>query len=548
MKSGVRQKHLCGAASGAAARATLGGCVDVPHVCIRGEQLLLHGSLDALPDVMRLLNRTRDPSDAFSLLRPYERPTALPPPDGPYDYLPIAVGARRSRGRRRPRFLVRAPAPPRNVTFSDDDAVVFFTSWSNSFTEIFSRAVVRAAAILAQFWRNSGARAHAPLLTLHPPQVRVFEPWCRTPGGRRRLHLRPAMWGSDWGPDYAHFWLEPFSAHPVQPLAATPRALVKSIWRTLASDDDYAAYANQSRAMFAARKPPHCFARARVCDFTSLPKPHAARPWSTVQAVAAYHAAVNDTVRTAVRAGAFLPAATATAAAAAQLTSEVVDEVASRRAAAPFGQRRGGVERSANGSRELRRSACAAGESMDGGGCALAITFANRLGRRKLQNLHELVAACNAWRPAAAPGLRVRCTAHNFGVGLVLSLAVLARTDVLILPHGADLINGFALHAAASVVEVMPVHQGGCPCTMYKNMFTKSPGMSRRATPLPAMFALARPRLSDSLFPLQIRPSSTTSSPPRTTRARCRPSRGSSPTTPTSTCRGPRCRLRSSTW
>ena len=41
MKSGVRQKHLCGAASGAAARATLGGCVDVPHVCIRGEQLLL---------------------------------------------------------------------------------------------------------------------------------------------------------------------------------------------------------------------------------------------------------------------------------------------------------------------------------------------------------------------------------------------------------------------------------------------------------------------------------------------------------------------------
>ena len=318
---------------------------------------------------------------------------------------------------------------------------------------------------------------------LHPPQVRVFELWCRTPGGRRRLHLRPAMWGSDWGPDYAHFWLEPFSAHPVQPLAATPpRALVKSIWRTLASDAEYAAYANQSRAMFAARKPPHCFARARVCDFTSLPKPHAARPWSTVQAVAAYHAAVNDTVRTAVRAGAFLPAATATAAAAAQLTSEVIDEVASRRAASPFGQRRGGIERSANGSRELRRSACAAGESMDGGGCALAITFANRLGRRKLQNLHELVAACNAWRPAAAPGLRVRCTAHNFGVGLVLSLAVLARTDVLILPHGADLINGFALHAAASVVEVMPVHQGGCPCTMYKNMFTKSPGMRRRAT------------------------------------------------------------------
>ena len=54
----------------------------------------------------------------------------------------------------------------------------------------------------------------------------------------------------------------------------------------------------------------------------------------------------------------------------------------------------------------------------------------------------------------------------------MLSLAVLARTDVLILPHGADLINGFALHAAASVVEVMPVHQYGCPCDMYRRMYT----------------------------------------------------------------------------
>ena len=150
MKGGVRQKHL--RAASARQRARRSAAASTCRTCASARAVLL-GSLDALPDVMRLLNRTRDPSDAFSLLRPYERPTALPPPDGPYDYLPIAVGARRSRGRRRPRFLVRAPAPPRNVTFSDDDAVVFFTSWSNSFTEIFSRAVVRAA----QFWRNSGA-------------------------------------------------------------------------------------------------------------------------------------------------------------------------------------------------------------------------------------------------------------------------------------------------------------------------------------------------------------------------------------------------------
>ena len=46
------------------------------------------------------------------------------------------------------------------------------------------------------------------------------------------------------------------------------------------------------------------------------------------------------------------------------------------------------------------------------------------------------------------------------------------QADVLVVSHGADVINGFGLHAGASVIEVMPVHQAGCPCDMYRRMYT----------------------------------------------------------------------------
>jgi len=31
---------------------------------------------------------------------------------------------------------------------------------------------------------------------------------------------------------------------------------------------------------------------------------------------------------------------------------------------------------------------------------------------------------------------------------------------------------GLAMHAGSSVIEVMPVHQRGCPCDMYKTLYT----------------------------------------------------------------------------
>ena len=59
--------------------------------------------------------------------------------------------------------------------------------------------------------------------------------------------------------------------------------------------------------------------------------------------------------------------------------------------------------------------------------------------------------------------------------GLPQSLAILHDTDILVGVHGADLVNGLALQAGASVIEVLPVYDQGCPCSMYKMLFTAEP-------------------------------------------------------------------------
>ena len=72
---------------------------------------------------------------------------------------------------------------------------------------------------------------------------------------------------------------------------------------------------------------------------------------------------------------------------------------------------------------------------------------------------------CAGWVPPPPhTRLKINCTAHNFGVGLIASLPTLWRADVLVVTHGADIINGFGMHAGASVLEVMPVaqFQKGC--------------------------------------------------------------------------------------
>jgi len=105
----------------------------------------------------------------------------------------------------------------------------------------------------------------------------------------------------------------------------------------------------------------------------------------------------------------------------------------------------------------------------------LRVVYIRRLGRRRLRNIAEHVAACNEWRPRLPNTPRALCVAHSFDGGLKANLPLLRRTDVLIGPHGADMTNAFALHAGASVVELLPPIRKGCPCTMYQQMFAAEP-------------------------------------------------------------------------
>jgi len=412
------------------------GCVLVRHAAFEAEQILLHGEhaqADLTP-LMEILNHTRDPSDVFSKLRPYDRLTALvATPGRPYEYLPIAVGAKRA-ARSKNRWIQTHTPSNCSQGFSLHTAVAFFTSWSNSFTEIFSRAVTR-----------------------------LFDVWCLLGADRDQTRLIPAMWGSSWGPDYAKYWLSPFTSHPVEPMAQTPpRELVKLIWRALATREQYARYRNLSNAMFARRQQPRCFKRAFVCDFTSMPtSAMRPRPWSAVQAVALHHGGSAQAARSVGNRISRLLACHSNLRERDNRPPFPIDG-RSRTATAVTPQVEGAS--AASDSQSLTRP----GREI----CGLRIVFADRKGRRKLRNILELVDQCNAWRlPSPYETMRINCSMHNFGVGLVASLPLLAQMDVFIVPHGADIINGFAMHAGASVIEVMPVHRYGCPCDMYKRLF-----------------------------------------------------------------------------
>ena len=78
-------------------------CVSVSNVCFEAEQIILHGVDGTAFDRLNgLLNRTRDPSDAFSRLHPAHRPTVLlARPGDAFEYLPLAIGVKRSLRKRR---------------------------------------------------------------------------------------------------------------------------------------------------------------------------------------------------------------------------------------------------------------------------------------------------------------------------------------------------------------------------------------------------------------------------------------------------------------
>ena len=255
--------------------------------------------------------------------------------------------------------------------------------------------------------------------------MNVFEYSCLHPD--RDLRLRPTFWSIE----YANL-LKPFSRHAVQPLALFPysdpkpeyEGAVFNIRADVARTDRQViqAYANASYQFFRDRKGAQCHSEAHVCDFSIPPSGEEVfkrlRPWATMQAILAYargHALVT----------------------------------------APPDPTR------------VRLRACdVSGASAGDESCKLRIAFVDRRRYRRLVNLAELVSACNAWQP-----LSVICETVDLSAGLQGSVHLLQAIDVLISPHGGDLLNALALHSGASVVEILPVTMKGCPCDFFSKLF-----------------------------------------------------------------------------
>ena len=259
--------------------------------------------------------------------------------------------------------------------------------------------------------------------------IQVMEHWCATPSARHGLTIIPPF----WTPTDSRRWLSAFAGGvSVQPLALmpTPMSIQHSLWDTSCNATCLAAYRKDSNAFFAARQKPNCFKQVDVCDFSSFAAmPGRSRPWSTMQAIGAHLAGLPH---------------------AQSLKPHLLGC-------------------------ESRNSSTHDNQTLP---CPLRVLFVIRHGRRRLSNLDELLTACTAFLPHAKRrfgALRTECMAYSFAGGIELALPLLRTVDVVVGPHGADLINALALHAGASVVEVLPVKRYGCPCLFFKYLFSNEP-------------------------------------------------------------------------
>ena len=239
-------------------------------------------------------------------------------------------------------------------------------------------------------------------------------------------YLIPAMMSPQF-----ESWVRPFTNQSIQPtiepLAFFPDNLTfaDQLVSGRAGPASYASYTQESLQYQAQRRGPRCFRKARVCDFTYPPPKPLIRPWLTMQAVV----------------------------------------------------QRLGLSDGQSVQRHLRACEGAHSRLSHGrpGECPLRIIFALRRRRRKLTNVDELVSRCDSATFSVGDSLfriRASCSAIELVGGLEQHAHLLAKTDVFISPHGADMINGLALHAGASVIELMPNGTRGCPCEMYQTMFT----------------------------------------------------------------------------
>ena len=243
---------------------------------------------------------------------------------------------------------------------------------------------------------------------------------CSQPSGK--VHLRPNFWSRT----YLDL-LAPFSQYAVQPLALYPYSSPEPEFkgapfniRAEAVQNNrtfFDVYARASEQYFRGRTSPACHEVVQVCDF-SKPTSHGdihfhLRPWTTMQTVVS------------------------------RLWGD-----------APF---QPGAPRFRACDHERNPT------------CKLVISFVQRRGRRQLLNLQELVTACNGWQPQLAT-----CRIVDLSAGLKTAQHILRTTDVLVSPHGGDVTNALALHDRASVVEILPVHIGGCPCELFIKLFNSN--------------------------------------------------------------------------
>ena len=460
-------------------------CVYVRRACFDAEQIILHGrdAADNKQAIDSVLNGMKDPYSTFAMLRPWSRNiTLVAQPGATYRYLPMAINARAAAAwqKRGDASMVQHRQQPVEASgFSNRTAVAFFTTWSTSFAETFARAATQAFEqycrlssstnidLIPATWGDtkdgkssdsaatflgplSKTRVEAMSLTPHPnvlaehihgmltPRFSPGQAICNANGSRasgRQTCLSLYLEASD-ATAYRHRWLNALCGcvrDQASACSITERASHLSSIPTQASE------------RYFAERGQRCYRRAQVCDFSFFPVSRSGdmlsmRPWSLMQLLAAHHAG---------------PAPAS--------LSPHMHMLSCKR-----------VGRRQLGHGDIQRRGSSIGIPAHGQPC-LRVVYIRRLGRRRLRNIAEHVAACNEWRSRLPNTPRTICVAHSFDEGLKANLPLLRRTDVLIGPHGADMTNAFALHAGASVVELLPPIRNGCPCTMYQRMFAAEP-------------------------------------------------------------------------
>eukprot|EP00884_Botryococcus_braunii_P013614 jgi/Botrbrau1/22253/Bobra.0138s0015.1 len=93
------------------------------------------------------------------------------------------------------------------------------------------------------------------------------------------------------------------------------------------------------------------------------------------------------------------------------------------------------------------------------------VAFIERVHKRRIANLEEIVEACNMWVPErtrAGAQYVPSCAAYNFDNASMWleQLPQIRKFDILVGMHGAGLSNSYFMRRGSSFVEILPCHFG----------------------------------------------------------------------------------------